>query len=51
MDDDTPNTQAKPEWVPVTIVPAKWQTYSDGAARVTIVRGVVVAIDFYREPA
>lgn len=51
MDEDAPDTWAKPQWVPVTIVPAKWQTYSDGASRVTIVHGVVVAIDFYPEPA
>lgn len=51
MDDDTPNTQAAPVQATAIVMPRDWTAYSDGASRVTITRGTVQVIDFYREEA
>ncbi len=49
MDDDTPNTQAKPVPAIVQIRPRNWEREWAVMGTLTLQMLVVVAIDFYQE--
>lgn len=51
MDDDTPNTQAKPVPAVVILVPERWFNLGEGYAELLIKRIDMAVVDFYREPA
>ena len=51
MDDDTPNTQAKPVPATVILVPDRWFHLGEGCAELLIKRIDMAAIDFYPEKA
>lgn len=51
MDDDTPNTQAEPMPTVVQIWPRDWARDLFETGTLITQMQVVVAIDFYREPA